>query len=138
MRLPDGSFAFARDPKWTYETILGIGEGWGRWSAEIESANEFLSEEGLAPLVVVRVTPNDWRDAVFGVRRPKDTEALKVTAERYFEGVFGHRVANDIAEAGCISLWGTTSVEVDTLVRAQAAVIRSSRETKTRKRRTRG
>lgn len=109
VRLPDGSFVFVKDPKWTYETILGIGAGWGMWEAEILHANDFLAEEGLPPLPVVRVLPNDWRDAVFSTRRPKDTEALKVTAERYFKGIFGFDVASDIAEAGCIGLWGTTS-----------------------------
>ena len=130
IRLPNGETAFARDPKWTYETILGIGEGWGRWSAELESANEYLAEEGLPPLIVVRVTPNDWRDAVFGPRRAKDTEALKATASRYFEGVFGYAVPDDIAEAGCISLWGTTAVEVDTLMQERALLAKPRKRRK--------
>ena len=109
IRLPGGELAYARDPKWTYTTILGIGEGWGRWSAEIEAANEFLQSEGRAPIILERVLPNDWRDALFGLQRAKDTETLKATACRYFEGVFGYAASDDIAEAGCIGLYGLTA-----------------------------
>ena len=111
VRLPGGEFAYARDPKWTYETILGIGEGWGRWSAEIESANEFLLEKGRHKITVLRATPNIWRDALFGPRRPRDTDSLKAVAQRYFKAVFGYDASPDVAEAGCIALFGTTADE---------------------------
>jgi hypothetical protein len=96
------------DPKWTYTTVLGIGEGWGLWSAELLTASEFLqSEENLPPLPVVRVKPNDWRGAVLPSPLPKDATALKETAKRVFEGVFGIKASDDISEAGCIALWAT-------------------------------
>lgn len=106
-RLPNGSFGIVMDQKWTYTTILGIGEGWGRWSAEIESANEYLQSQKLPSIILNRTLPNDWRDMLFGTRRAKDTETLKATAQRYFHGVFGYPASNDIAEAGCIALAGT-------------------------------
>jgi hypothetical protein len=112
VRLPNGETGIVRDPKWTYPTILGIGEGWGRWSAELESANEYLEGEKYPNLPVVRVKPNEWRDAIFPRPRPKDTQALKETARRYFKGVFGYDVSDDLAEAGCIGLWGTTALAV--------------------------
>jgi hypothetical protein len=135
IRLPGGELAFARDPKWTYTTILGIGEGWGRWSAEIEAANEFLDGEGRASILVERVLPNDWRDALFGLQRAKDTETLKATACRYFEGVFGYAASDDIAEAGCIGLYGITAPAIADKVMAlnaqRAAVKKPKRRRKT-------
>ena len=101
------------DPKWTYKTILGMGEGWGRWAAELESASAFLVEEGFPPLIIIRKTPNDWRDALWGGRRGKSTEAANEQAKRFFEGVFGLAVAYvDVAVAGCIALCGTTEAAV--------------------------
>jgi hypothetical protein len=113
LRLPGGQSGLLLDPKWTYTTVLGIGEGWGRWTAEIETASEYLvEEEGLPPIPVVRATPNTWRDGLFGPRRPKDTLSLKSAACRYFEGVFGFAASHDISEAGCLGLWGTTALAV--------------------------
>ena len=107
IRLPGGETGWARDPKWTYTTIMGIGEGWGRWSAEIEMANEIRREEKSGPdIIMERALPNDWRDEVFGHNRPKDTESLKATAVRFFHGVFGYAVIEDVAEAGCIAICG--------------------------------
>ncbi len=117
VRLPNGSFVVVKDPKWTYRTILGIGEGWGLWQAELHSADDFLREEAKLPgIVLERVTPNEWRDDFFEPPRPKDSEALKQTAQRYFEGIFGYRASADISEAGCIGLWGTTSERVEAAV----------------------
>ncbi len=122
LRLPGNQSGLLMDPKWTYSTVLGIGEGWGRWAAEIESASEFLVEEEKLPAIsVVRRTPNEWRDALFGPRRPKDGPALKETACRYFEGVFGFAASHDISEAGCIGLWGTTAPDVRAAVEAWVA-----------------
>jgi len=113
VRLPGGFFGFLMDPKWTYTTVLGIGEGWGRWTAELETAQLFLEEEGLPAFTIERVTPNDWRDALWGANRARDTEALKETACRTFEGVFGYAASADISEAGCIALYATTCPAVE-------------------------
>lgn len=120
VRLPSGEFVFVRDPKWNYTTILGMGEGWGKWSAEIEIADAALEREGSPHILVLRVTPNVWRDDLFSKRRAKDTEALKVTARRYFTGVFGYEAPDDVSEAGCISLWGTTAGVVAAALASQA------------------
>jgi hypothetical protein len=113
LRLPGGVPGLLMDPKWTYQTILGIGEGWGRWAAEIESASSYLKDdEGLPPIPVVRVTPNDWRDGLFPRPRAKESAALKETAIRIFESVFGYKASDDISEAGCIGLWATTAPQV--------------------------
>lgn len=119
VRLAEGGFAYVKDQKWTYQTILGIGEGWGRWSAEIENADAYLREEhGLPGIIVQRATPNMWRDAEFGPKRPRESEACKLFACRYFEGVFGYAASSDISEAGCIALYGTKAPEVKELVTA--------------------
>lgn len=119
VRLANGSFALVKDQKWTYKTILGIGEGWGRWSAEIEAANEFREEEGQPAIIVERVLPDPWRDAVFGERRPRDTASSKATAQRFFTGVFGYEVSTpDVAEAGCIGVYAITSPAIAKLVQA--------------------
>ena len=117
LRLPGNQTGFLMDPKWTYTTVLGIGEGWGRWSAEIESASLFLKEDHKLPaLPVERFTPNDWRDELWGGQRARDTEALKETACRYFEGVFGFKTPPDVSEAGCIGLCATRSPRVASAV----------------------
>lgn len=112
VRLSDGSWTFVRDPRWTYTTILRMGEGWGLWSAEIQAANEYLQDEGRPEIVLQRVLTNAWRDTLFGVRRAKDSDAEKATARRYFESVFGYQASSDISEAGCIALFGTTAPAV--------------------------
>jgi hypothetical protein len=122
VRLANGGFALVKDQKWTYKTILGIGEGWGRWSAEVEAANEFREEEGQPPIIVERVLPDPWRDKVFGERRPRDTASSKATAQRYFTGVFGYETAtSDVAEAGCIGVYAITSETIAQLVREYPA-----------------
>lgn len=117
IRLAGGEMGWARDPKWTYTTIMAIGEGWGRWSAEIEAANEFRREEKLGPDIILhRVRPNDWRDRVFGNNRAVDSASLKTAAVRLFSGVFGFDASHDIAEAGCIGLYGLSSREIETAI----------------------
>lgn len=117
IRLAGGEMGWARDPKWTFQTIMGIGEGWGRWSAEIEVANEVRREEKISPdIILQRVLPNIWRDIVFGENRPKDSENLKAAAIRYFKGVFGYDVGEDIAEAGCIGIYAVQNPEFVTLI----------------------
>jgi hypothetical protein len=130
LRLPGGQSGFLMDPKWTYQTVLGIGEGWGLWQAELLAAEASLVEDGIAAPPVVRVTPNDWRDELWGKQRAKTTEALKTQAVRYFEGVFGYAVGHDIAEAGCMSLWATTSDRVADVI---ASGKRSKKSKKGRK-----
>lgn len=113
VRLPGNQFGFLMDPRWNYKTILGMGEGWGLWSAELQIANGVLAEEKkFPPFPVERVTPNEWRDDLWGPRRAKTSEAVNEQAQRYFEGVFGYNACADISAAGCIALWGTTSSRV--------------------------
>jgi hypothetical protein len=131
VRLPGNQLGVLLDPKWTYQTVLGIGEGWGRWMAELESASVFMvEEEEMPPLLIERVTPNDWRDGLFGPRRAKDTTALKVTAQRYFEGVFGINASDDISEAACIALWGTTSPTVLSAVEGWVKLMKAKEKAK--------
>jgi hypothetical protein len=127
IRTPQG-WVYVRDQKWTYETILGIGEGWGRWTAAIEHGNAALADEKLPPLPVLRVRPNAWRDALFGARRARHTDELKAAAERYYEMVFGYAASSDIAEGGCIALYGTTAVEA---AEADAAWQKAAKELRT-------
>jgi hypothetical protein len=126
--LENGSFGRILDQKWTYTTILGIGEGWGRWAAEIESANEHLKNEKLPEILLKRISPNDWRDQFFGKRRPRDSVAEKATACRYFHGVFGYSASDDIAEAGCIALVGTRDADIA----AEIEVLRQAQRPKKR------
>jgi len=97
IRAPDGSWLIGMDQRWNFDTILGMGEGWGLWMAEIYAAE--------IP-VVHRVTPNTWRDELFGKRREKSTEASKEMAKRAFEGLFGYRVSADMAEGAMLALYG--------------------------------
>jgi hypothetical protein len=129
IRMAGGETGFLKDPRWTYQTILGIGEGWGRWTAEIETASAYLESESNLPwLPVVRVTPNDWRDGIFPRPRPRDRQALKETAARVFEGVFGYAVSEDVAEAGCIGLWAIQAPQVAAAAEVwKAAVAEKSR-----------
>lgn len=93
-----------RDQKWTYKTILGIGEGWGLWAAELEHSKVRH---------VVRVTPNVWRDSVFGKHRPKDTEGLKAFALLYVQGRIRLHITDDnVCEAICIGFWGALAEPV--------------------------
>jgi len=115
VRGPGGRFYLLKDQKWTYTTILGIGEGWGLWQAEIHAINESFAEDGLPSIPVLRVTPNEWQ-LLYGPHRPKDTEARKATACRWFEAVFGYKAADDIAEAACIGLWATQAPAVREVV----------------------
>lgn len=149
IHLAGGEMGWARDPKWTYTTIMGIGEGWGRWSAEIETANEYRREEKLGPDILLhRVLPNDWRNNVFGENRAQDTASLKASAIRLFNGVFGFEVGDDIAEAGCIGLyalrepliadlirqWQTSADNFFSAVEAEERAKRTSKKTKRKKR----
>lgn len=84
------------DQRWTYPTILGMGEGWGLWRAELY---RYRVKN------IVRVLPNDWRNALFGKRRAKDTDSAKLQAVDHIERLFGERMKDDVAEAVCIGLW---------------------------------
>jgi len=133
LRLPGGALGLLMDPKWTYKTVLGMGEGWGLWHAEILAASSFLEEdENLPPIPIVRTTPNIWHHDVLPPPVPKDSAAIKQTACRVFEGVFGFKASEDISEAGCIGLWGTESKEVAAAVEAWLAAVPEKEPPKTR------
>ena len=99
VRNAKGGWDIAMDQKWNYKTILGMGEGWGLWQAEIHAAELPILE---------RVLVNDWRDLMFGQRRPKTSVELKTTAKRYFEAMFGYKASDNISEAALIGLCGAT------------------------------
>lgn len=117
-RLAGGGFGVVLDPKWNPKTLIAMGEGWGRWAAELESASNFLQEDrGLPGIIIERVAPNEWLGDLVP-RHPKDSAARKAVAQRYFEGVFGYRAGPDISDAGCMALWGSRSPRVATAVEA--------------------
>lgn len=89
------------DQKWTFQTILGMGEGWGRWAAELERY-DIRS--------ITRVTPNRWRDDLFGKRRGKDTKSAKKMALLFAENHFALSLQedDDTAEALCLGVWFRT------------------------------
>lgn len=97
------------DTNWNYPTILGIGEGWGRWTAEFERCD-------ISGKDVVRVTPNTWRDALYGKKRERDSLKLKQLAVEYVMHKFHVNLPHDAAESVCLGLWGEYSTEVLTLV----------------------
>lgn len=111
-----------RDQRWTYPTILGIGEGWGLWAAELE-------RHGVRG--VVRVTPNVWRNGLFGKRRPKDSDSLEEMAKLHVLGTFGFRPSDhNVSDAVCIGLWGSLSQEVRaTAEKVARASLRASKTT---------
>ena len=127
VRGPGGRFYYVKDQKWTYPTVLGIGEGWGLWQAEIHHVNANLQEDGFPPVSVVRVKPNEWQ-RVYGSRPPKDSEARKATAKRFFEAVFGYLASDDIAEAACIGLWATQDPSVRDVVEQQVKALEAAIE----------
>jgi hypothetical protein len=131
-RLPSGQWVIIKDPKWTYRTILGIGEGWGLWNAEFLAASAALQEEGRPGLIVERFTPNEWRDEFFGPSRAKESEALKAAAMKAFEHIFGYAASDDIAEAGCLGLCGTVSPKVAAAVAQWRAQKKPARKKKRR------
>lgn len=104
------------DQKWTYETVLGMGAGWGLWLAE-------LLRVGIREKDILRVTPNVWRDAVFGKRRGKDTDAAKLQALIFARHVFHMPLSEDLeeakrrgdtdaAEAACIGAWALQHLKI--------------------------
>jgi hypothetical protein len=91
--------------KSTYDTILGLGEGWGWWTAEFNRAAAAHADV-LPKLVVERATPDEWRDGIFGARRPRKRDPLKELAIAYVQSVLGLKVGDDVAESLCIGLFG--------------------------------
>lgn len=83
---------------WGFDTVLGMGEGWGWWSS--------LFHDDLHPSQIIRIEPNQWRNAIFGKRRPKDREQLKALACQYVRARFHFETVDDVAEAICIGLCG--------------------------------
>jgi Holliday junction resolvasome RuvABC endonuclease subunit len=102
---PRGSGATRVDKRWNYPTILGMGEGWGRWTAEFERF-------GVAEKDVIRATPNTWRDALYGKVREQDSKKLKQVAVDYVERRLKVKLPHDAAEAVCLGLWGAHAIEV--------------------------
>lgn len=96
-RTADGEERVEFDQRWTFKTIMGMGAGWGLWEAELE---RYRVKH------IVRVTPNTWRDALFGKRRAKDTKSAKRQAVLHALALFGEEMPDDVAEAVCIGLWG--------------------------------
>jgi hypothetical protein len=96
--------------KWSFKTVLGMGEGWGWWTAELRRALEAHPE--VAPIHVERVTPNQWRDDLFGKKRSQEREELKRDAVHYVKNRLGLKVPVDAAEAICVGLWGAQNDEV--------------------------
>jgi hypothetical protein len=105
-KLANGEWGVVLDPRWNPKTIFGMGVGWGKWEAEIESAADYLKEEHGIDLILWRATPNVWREALWGHRRPKSSEENKAMACNFFESVFGYKASSDISEAGCMALYG--------------------------------
>lgn len=102
---PRGSGATRVDKKWNYPTILGIGEGWGKWTAEFERF-------GIADRDILRATPNTWRDALYGKQREQDSKKLKQVAVDYVQLRMKIKLPHDAAEAVCLGLWGAHALEV--------------------------
>jgi Holliday junction resolvasome RuvABC endonuclease subunit len=102
---PRGSRETRVDKRWNYPTILGMGEGWGRWTAEFERF-------GVSEKDVVRATPNTWRDALYGKPREQDSKKLKQVAVDYIHHRLKLKLPHDAAEAVCLGLWGAHAIEV--------------------------
>lgn len=119
-RLAEGGWGVVLDQKWTPKTVFGMGEGWGRWMAEIETANEYLQEEGGEGIILMTRKPNEWRPGIFPAPLPKRSEDLKAMAMNFFEAAFGYKASSDISEAACLALYGAHSQEIaDTLKQRQ-------------------
>ena len=86
--------------------FASLCESWGKWLAAFETA-------GVPPGQILRVTPNVWRDAVFGKKRPKASEALKAYACLYVDKKLDQpRLSHNIAEALCIRVWAQHAASV--------------------------
>lgn len=116
VRQANGSFKTEFDQKWTFPAILGIGEGWGKWTAEFE--RHCIREEH-----VIRATPLVWRDDLFGKRRPRDTKGIKEYAMSFVKHRFQLELDDDSAEALCLGLWGYYRPEV---AQAAASVVKQA------------
>lgn len=105
IRQANGTFKTEFDQKWTFPAILGVGEGWGRWTAEFE-------RQGIREEHIIRATPPVWRDGLFGKRRPRDTKGAKAYAIAYVAQRFQLELDDDSAEALCLGVWGYHRPEV--------------------------
>jgi len=86
--------------------FASLCESWGKWLAAFETV-------GVPPEQIFRVAPNVWRDAVFGKKRPKASEALKAYACLYADKKLDQpRLSHNIAEALCIRVWAQHAGEV--------------------------
>lgn len=87
----------------TFYTILGLGEGWGLWRAELLKTDA----------IVVRFEPSEWRELAFTWKYPKGREAVKNFAVKHIGKSWGFEVSEDIAEAACIAEAATVSAKVE-------------------------
>lgn len=99
--------------RWGFETVLGMGEGWGWWTAELRRAAERFPE--ITPIHVERVVPDRWRQdlGIYLLAAPdRDGPALKRAAVQYVKSRLNVRVPVDVAEACCVGLWGAMNDNV--------------------------
>lgn len=94
--------------KWGPKQYLGMGEGWGWWTAEMRRAVERFPDIGV--IHVERVVPTVWRADLFGGKLLD--ENLKLAAIQYVKARLQIRVPSDVAEAVCVALWGAQNDSV--------------------------
>lgn len=89
-----------------------LNESWGLWQAAIE--REHVGKFSKIKVHVVRVSPQTWRSAVFGKRRPRERKDLKQLAVVYANKQLGAppAISDNIAEAMCIRVWAERASEV--------------------------
>lgn len=98
--------------RWGFDTIIGMGEGWGWWTAELRRAAERFPE--ITPIHVERVVPDRWRGdlGIYRLSPTREGPDLKRAAIQYVKAKLGVRVPADVAEACCIALWGAQNDNV--------------------------
>jgi hypothetical protein len=102
----------AGGPQATYKMYVGLGKNYGRWLDHIELII------GVSESDIVRVTPQKWRNGLFGeairkyCQKPDVGVKLKKLACAYVSPTPTklHRNHN-AAEAACIACWGHCSEE---------------------------
>lgn len=98
--------------RWGFAQIIGMGEGWGWWTAELRRAVERFPE--VAPVHVERVTPARWREdlGIYHLAESREGPALKRAAIQYVKAKLNVRVPADVAEAAAVALWGAQNDNV--------------------------
>jgi hypothetical protein len=104
--------------------FASLCESWGKWLAAFETA-------GVPPGQILRVTPNVWRDAVFGKKRPQTTEGLKAYACLYADKQLDQpRLSHNIAEALCIRVWAQHAASVHAVLDSLKAAPKKTKRKK--------